>query len=202
MGTCYIVRKGGGAAESSGGNAHTLPSEYTQIDYLICGQGNEVSGFSLYNCAITVGDILEAITTTSETTSESAFFGGTSLEAYYNNGSLNGYSALTYDSNNAELIENGTLTKNTSLFHFSSSAAEPFYIGYYQPVRYPYYGRIYSIRIFRYLKDVSGVATEQEELVIDLIPCIKNEDNTVGLFDLIHQIFYPSLYNPFVAPST
>ena len=197
------------AADSADGyssvtvNIPSMPAAYRAIDYVNCGSGNVgQSGFDLYNYSSALNDVVEIITTTPSNTSESGFMGSTNGEAYYQNGDLYGYNNIVKVSNTAIPIEGGTVTKNTTIYSISRDS-DRLSIGYYRTGQYKYQGRIYSVIISRPTKDASGTPVTGSSVVLSkLIPCIRNNDNAVGLFDLIYQVFYTSESgkDPFTAP--
>ena len=189
----------------SGGGS--LPSAYSRIDYVNCGSGtNKQSGFTLQNYSLRADDVVEIVTTTpSFVDSEAAIFGNSNggYEIYYNPSfEVSDYGGYFTISNTAEQIAGG-LIKNTTLATIRSSVSYKPNVGYYRSERYPYVGRMYSCRVLRPIADASGTATGQQKVLIDLVPCVRIADSTVGMFDLVYQVFYASdTGDPFTAPET
>lgn len=207
MGNCYISRRVG---DGSSGESYTLPSGYTAIDYVICGDGTkEQSGFTLYNVDVSNQNYIDIITTTPTTNLESAFIGdGSTWEGYYKDYyqdyELRVYSGLRYVSNSWTTVDNGVI-KNNTRFQFKDTVSSfyPFHIGYYSKGNYKYKGRIYSVIISIPILDNDKTVTNRERVLNHLVPCIRESDNCVGMFDLICQVFYfsDSDLDPFVAPT-
>ena len=54
------------------------------------------------------------------------------------------------------------------------------------------YGRMYSFKLY-----------DNGTLMYDLVPCVRNSDNTVGAYDLVNNVFYDAYVNgPFIAGPT
>lgn len=182
----------------SGGGS--LPSTYTQLEYVNCGAGtNRQSAFELQSYIPQKADTVKIVTITPSTVdSEAAFFGTNegydSYELYYDTSfDVESYGNPLRCDNFSEQIA-GSLTKNTTIAYFYYNADYAPRIGCYRIERYTYTGRIYSVTAYR---------PKTNEMLIDLVPCVRIADSTVGMFDLVNQAFYTStIGDPFTAPET
>ena len=196
MGNCLITRRGG---SGGGGTTPSLPTGYTSIDYVNTGTGtNGQSAFELQSYIPQKADTIKIVTITPSTVdSEAAFFGtnegSDSYELYYDTSfNIRAYGNIFRCDNFSEQIA-GSLTKNTTIAYFYNSADYVPRIGCYRIERYPYAGRIYLVTAYR---------SKTNEMLINLVPCIRTADSTVGMFDLVNQVFYTStIGDPFTAPA-
>lgn len=205
MGNCIITRRN--YSSGGGGGGESLPAGYVQLQYVNCGSGsNRQSGFTIWNCLrIYNGDIVEIITTKpSFVSSEAAIFGRSDggYEIYYDSSfNIQDYGGYFNISNTSEEIESGII-KNTTIATAISGTTYCPNIGYYRSGSYPYVGRLYSCQIRRPIKDALNTTTGQYKILHNLIPCVRTSDSTVGMFDLIYQVFYPAVVgDPFTAPT-
>lgn len=98
------------------------------------------------------------------------------------------YNKHTYDLNKNYLYRDGTLVGSTS---YTTSYQSSDYLGVFtyiangRPSSSSYWGqehfkgKMYSFQIY-----------DNGTLVRDLVPCIKDSDNTVGAYDIVNDVFY------------
>ena len=120
------------------------------------------------------------------------WFGNTDYVVYTS--SVGDYQKHTYDLNKGEMYVDGTLvgsktystayqlTDNLGIFNYIGGG-RPGSSGYF--AQQGFKGKMYSFKVY-----------DNGTLVRDLVPCIRDNDNTVGAYDIVNDVFYtvPSGY--------
>ena len=190
--------------EAKGVNLHLLPPEYKQVNYILS------SGTQYIDTGYLVKGDLKIVTDIEYVSSPSgnqAIFGGrnsynsknhalylvssTKFKNDYNNLASNalpnisnlltkwhivkdkGNLTITSSDNQSitNTIANATFTSNYNMWIFTcNNAGNPL-----NPASY----RLYTFKIY-----------DNDVLVRDFIPCYRNSDNEVGLYDLVNNVFY------------
>jgi len=172
---------------------NSLPSEYTQVDY-IESSGNQYISIPGTSKLYLSGTIVAQYTRTGP--KNSILFGRHSMNwigqkqsnGEYTNGTDTGVSSLlkkkidfnfTKQGNTIEIdgqiftrTYNDTVT-NYSQKIFAGSSTGNGEIDFYS------YAKLYSLKL-----------KNNDELIFDFVPCYRNSDNEVGLYDLVNNVFY------------
>jgi hypothetical protein len=116
-----------------------------------------------------------------------SWFGNTSWTNYSSYPTSTSYNRHTYDLNkNYMYIDEELVGSNTYTTRTASDPIGVFtYIGSGRPSSSSYWGqehfkgKMYSFKVY-----------DNGTLVRDLVPCIKDSDNTVGAYDIVNDVFY------------
>ena len=166
---------------------HRLPSGYTEIDYVEC-PSTGAAGFAISNYTLTWYDVVESLTMPYQVQNEAAFAGiAEFFELYFDQ-----ERAKVWASGDKKLdfLEEQNAPANELCYHRGMSNYSwsfPFTVGYYKTDNYLFNGRIYYLKIYSTTNLSKGIS-----VIHYFIPCIRNSDNKVGMYDIINDTFYSS----------
>ena len=175
-----------------------LPSGYTAIDYVECPSLNDQCGFPLTTYTQQKSDIHFAVVEPTRPGGEQGFAGIDSYaELYYDGNTLSawGNSSSAINISGDQSISTGNTYNSIAAFSRTFNSQTPWTIGYYSLNNYCHKGRIHGYKIYR-------AVTNDLSLIHQLVPCIRDSDSKVGMYDMIGNTFYSSTTGTeFVAPS-
>lgn len=183
-----------------GGGGSTLPSGYTQIEYVECPSSGQ-TGFAITDYSVIAYDILESLTMPYQLSSDESAFAGIadSVELYYHNDSalnwIDGSEIWVFD-----YQERPSVQAYEQYYHktmVGSDFSGNFTVGYYKLGSEQFVGRIYKFKIYRTSDLYNDIS-----VIHNFVPCIRDSDDKVGMYDIVDEVFYSSTTGTeFVAPS-
>ena len=188
MGNCYIVRKTGGLSDTPTPTS-LLPSEYTQLSYIICSSDTQATGFGFvdryYATIMYPGFVIKSVIKPFNTERNyqylfgndtgykfglSTFFdtiGDCHYDSYYNTSLLGINESLNYD----------TVYTKMSCENYGVN------IGYIDSSNKFFYGKIYNIH-FAELSYDESYNNFRINTIVNFIPAKRNSDNAIGMYAL------------------
>ena len=80
--------------------------------------------------------------------------------------------------------KNSIADRTIMRFNSTNSNADAFYVGKHRLDRYPYEGRIYSVRFYT----INEIGEEVNTVL--LLPCYRKSDGVIGMYDVVSGVFY------------
>lgn len=152
-----------------------IPSIYQEVEYLyINGNPYSTIDFALQNGdSISIDFLVPGAAASGEAAMLGAEIGTGKAELYTQTATVYFWGSFTGSD-----FSYTRDTKYTAVITVDASL-NGFYVGRYQPERYPFTGNIYGITV-----------TRNNSPVCRLIPCYRKADNVAGWYDDINSIFY------------
>ena len=173
-------------------------AEYDELEYLVCTSSQP--GFTIPSMVYYANgdDIFEITSMIYEyISSESAILGyDGNFELMYKQ------SSGQIDYYNYVEILGGRYTVNTNIkhtFYARMKNNSTVNVGFYRLGNYPFSGRLYGIKAYRFSKKEEAV---WNNIALNLVPCKRKSDDKVGFYDTVSETFFPSTTGAeFLAPS-
>ncbi len=166
-----------------GGSEPALPSDYQEVEYVICngGQWINVTAPQLKN-----GTMFQYKAETTNTTAQTIIGNRSNASARWDAGWEDG----AYYATNAcyYIYKNVSSNLLTALLAIYGTTTEGFNYGSYQySTKYPFYGNLYTLRVHRatIINDTFNLA-----LLLKFIPCYRKSDNVIGFYEAVNGVFY------------
>ena len=182
--------------------SYHLPSEYEQLEYIICPSFSAQAGFSIAE-SIPNNTIFDFTTALTESTNSEIAFGGYSTgntyELYYKNMQGTLYGAI----NDLNGFAGKSIQINTP-YRMIARANTPYNlnginIGYYRLNDYKFKGIIYHAKIYNFVNVGVG---DKENVLYEFYPAKRKSDNKIGMYERVNDVFYSSTTGTeFEAPS-
>lgn len=184
--------------EAKGANLHLLPSEYTQVDYI------ESSGTQYIDTGINADnklDIKYTLEKISSITSGAIYNDNGSYKRYHIGTNNSKYSFYVLTNNAFGTIADDTNVKHDFYIKATNRTVETDRVSYELPeasvsdteLNFWLFRRnsnVANLRNFAIFRLYSCLMYYNNVLVRQFVPCYRNSDNEVGLYDLVNNVFY------------
>ena len=186
------------AIEAKGANLHLLPSEYTQVDYI------ESSGTQYIDTGVNADnklDIKYTLEKTSSIVSGAIYNDNGNYTRYHIGTNNNKYSFFILNNSIFTTIPDDTNVKHEFYIKATNRTILADGVTYEMPealatdtsLNFWIFRRnsnSTNLRSYSSFRLYSCSMYYNNELVRDFIPCYRNSDNEVGLYDIVNDVFY------------
>ncbi len=171
---------------SSGGGVSpepALPSDYQEVEYVVCNGAEWI----VTTLPLVRGDMLSFQAITASSSDQTIVGNRDSSDTRWDCG----YESGSYYCVNACFFVNrrfdGSLMM--ALIGLTTSSSQGFNYGAYKySTKYPFYGKLYTLRVYRPQRDNAGAVSA--ELIAKYVPCYRRYDSVIGFYDVVNEAFY------------